>query len=84
MHEDNRVEGNRIAGLAQDVADQYRLLTTERIELFRDKEHLRWGEDWKHRIDEVLAAVGAATDHQEDDDKPARWGSDADGPGEAG
>lgn len=55
VHEDNRVEGGRIADLAQDMQDQYRLLTTHPFDLFRDKDDLRWGEDWKLRIDEVLA-----------------------------
>ncbi|MCT2585389.1 toll/interleukin-1 receptor domain-containing protein [Actinophytocola gossypii] len=55
VHADNLAEGNRIADLAQDVADQYRLLTTEEFRLFRDKDHLWWGEDWRERIDEELA-----------------------------
>ncbi|HEX2130848.1 MAG TPA: toll/interleukin-1 receptor domain-containing protein [Actinophytocola sp.] len=55
VHSDNRVERNRIAELADDVADQYRLLTTEEFRLFRDKDHLEWGEDWRERIDEELA-----------------------------
>lgn len=54
VHDDDRAEGGRISDLATDVADQYRLHTTEELTLFRDKEHLGWGADWRRSIDRAL------------------------------
>ncbi|HEY0453740.1 toll/interleukin-1 receptor domain-containing protein [Actinophytocola sp.] len=54
-HRDNDAEGNRIRELAGDIEAQYELLTGEPARLFVEREHLRWGEDWKLTIDEALA-----------------------------
>lgn len=54
-HQDNDAEGNRIRELAADLAAQYELITGEQARLFVEREHLRWGEDWKQLIDEALA-----------------------------
>ena len=40
--------------------------------------------DGPRLADEVLAAVGAATDHRDEDERPAPWRHDADGSGETG
>ncbi|MPZ80908.1 MAG: TIR domain-containing protein [Actinophytocola sp.] len=54
-HDDNAAEGGRIADLARDLESQYELITGERLELFLERDQLRWGEDWKQSIDGALA-----------------------------
>lgn len=51
--DDDAVRG-RIVGLAQDLGQQYRLLTGEEIQTFTDRD-MRWGEEWQSRIDQQLA-----------------------------
>jgi hypothetical protein len=57
VHKDDDAEGGRIARLARDIVDQYEMMTGDEIELFLDREHLAWGEQWKPTIDEVVSTA---------------------------
>jgi uncharacterized protein len=51
---DDDAEHGRITQLARDLIDRYRLITGEELELFIDKDSLRWGEEWQDRINSQL------------------------------
>jgi hypothetical protein len=57
VHDDDAAEGGRITELARDLQRQYGLLTGGELELFLDRDALRWGDDWRERIAEALAAA---------------------------
>jgi hypothetical protein len=57
VHADDQAEDSRISRLARDVAAQFEMLTGEPLELFLDRDAIKWGEDWKHKIDSGLASV---------------------------
>lgn len=57
QHDDDKAEGGRICQLVRDISEQYELLTAERIELFLDRDHIAWGEEWRSRIGESLSSV---------------------------
>jgi hypothetical protein len=57
VHADDEDDGGRITQLARDVARQFEMLTGEQIELFLDKDAIKWGEDWRGKIDTGLASV---------------------------
>lgn len=57
VHKDDEGAQGRICRLAQDVAEQFEMLTGESIDLFLDKDALEWGDRWKDKIDESLASV---------------------------
>lgn len=56
VHKDDEAEGGRIRQLAADVADQFEMLTGDVLQFFLDRNALQWGDDWKQRIDEAIAA----------------------------
>jgi hypothetical protein len=57
VHADDEAEGSRIARLARDVAGQFEMLTGEALELFLDRDAIKWGDAWKDKIDSSLASV---------------------------
>lgn len=57
VHADNEAEGQRISRLARDVEKQFEMLTGELLEVFLDRDAIKWGEDWRERIDSSLASV---------------------------
>jgi hypothetical protein len=57
VHTDDQVEGERISRLARDVAGQFEMLTGEPLALFLDRDGIKWGEDWRDKIDSSLASV---------------------------
>ena len=57
VHADDQAEGGRISRLARDVADQFEMLTGEALELFLDKDAVKWGEAWRDKVDTSLASV---------------------------
>lgn len=57
VHADNQAEGERISRLARDVAGQFEMLTGEPLELFLDKDAIKWDEDWRGKINSSLASV---------------------------
>ena len=57
VHTDDQAEGDRISRLAKDVAGQFEMLTGEVLDLFLDKDAIKWGEAWRDKIDASLASV---------------------------
>ena len=57
VHADDEAEGERISRLARDVSEQFEMLTGEPLDLFLDRDAIRWGEDWHNSIDSSLASV---------------------------
>lgn len=57
VHADDEAEGGRISQLARDVGQQFQMLTGESLSLFLDKDALKWGENWRDKIDSNLARV---------------------------
>ena len=57
VHNDDKAEGERITRLAKDVVEQFEMLTGEKISLFRDKDEINWGDNWRSKIDKSLSSV---------------------------
>ena len=57
MHQDDEAEKGRISQLAKDVVAQYEMITGDTIELFLDKDGLKWGDKWRKEIDDRLESV---------------------------
>jgi hypothetical protein len=56
VHDDDDAENGRISRLARLIKAQFDLLTGADLELFIDHD-LRWGDEWKRRIDEAIAGT---------------------------
>jgi hypothetical protein len=56
VNSDNKAEGGRIVCLANNIIEQYQMITGEEITLFLDKD-IKLGEEWRKTIDENLASV---------------------------
>ncbi|WP_461123926.1 TIR domain-containing protein [Saccharothrix stipae] len=56
-HDDDRSARGGIRKLSESIAEEYDLLTGRRLELFVDRTALRWGDNWKERIDTGLSAA---------------------------
>jgi len=56
-HADDQAEGERISRLARDVAAQFEMLTGEPLTLFLDRDAIKWGEEWRDKIDSSLSSV---------------------------
>jgi hypothetical protein len=57
VREDDEGDHRRIRALADDLREQYRIQTAEKLELFIDRESIEWGEAWKKRIDTAIAGT---------------------------
>jgi hypothetical protein len=57
VREDDEGDHRRIRALADDLREQYRIQTAEKLELFVDRESIEWGEAWKRRIDTAIAGT---------------------------
>lgn len=57
VHDDDSAEGGRIAQLARDIQAQFELLKGEKLLLFLDRDDLKWGDEWRARIDGELESV---------------------------
>lgn len=57
LHEDDEAERGRITDLANDVVDQYKMITGDPIEVFLDKKNIGWGDKWRQKIDDNLESV---------------------------
>jgi TIR domain len=57
VREDDEGDHRRIRALADDLREQYRIQTAEKLELFVDRESIEWGEAWKRRIDNAIAGT---------------------------
>lgn len=54
-HDDNNLDGGAILELAQLIAEEYNLLSGGPIEIFIDRNEIKWGDAWRERIDSALA-----------------------------
>jgi hypothetical protein len=57
VHADDEADGGRIRRLAHDVIGQYAMLTGEQIGLFLDADAIKWGDEWRAKIDAGLSSV---------------------------
>ncbi|MFZ1325508.1 MAG: toll/interleukin-1 receptor domain-containing protein [Candidatus Contendobacter sp.] len=57
VHADDECEGNRISRLARDVAGQFQMLTGEKIDLFLDRDAIKWGDDWRGKINSSITDI---------------------------
>jgi hypothetical protein len=57
VREDDEGDHRRIRALADDLREQYRIQTAEKLELFVDRESIEWGDAWKKRIDTAIAGT---------------------------
>lgn len=57
VHLDDQDEGGRILGLAGRLSSAYRLLTGSTLDLFVDRDGVRWGDEWARRINEAIAGT---------------------------
>jgi hypothetical protein len=57
VHADDKAEGGRICHLAKDLADQYEALSGDTVQLFVDKDKIKWGDNWRNEINSNLAAT---------------------------
>ncbi|WP_412168288.1 toll/interleukin-1 receptor domain-containing protein [Curtobacterium flaccumfaciens pv. flaccumfaciens] len=53
-HIDDEAEGGRVRRLAKRIQAEYQLLTGEELEVFVDRDDIRWGQQWQERIDGAL------------------------------
>ncbi|WP_160159599.1 toll/interleukin-1 receptor domain-containing protein [Streptomyces sp. 3213.3] len=53
-HRDDEIEGGRIRRLAQNIANEFEGITAEELHVFLDKQDLKWGDEWRNRIDNAL------------------------------
>lgn len=54
---DNEKDKGRIRQLAEDIADEYEILSGDELKLFLDLEEIKWGDDWKASIDSALEGI---------------------------
>ncbi|MBN9109619.1 MAG: TIR domain-containing protein [Pseudonocardia sp.] len=57
VHADDTTEGGRITRIAEDLAAQYEMITTEPISIFVDRSNIEWGQEWRAVIDSALASI---------------------------
>ncbi|WP_310713401.1 toll/interleukin-1 receptor domain-containing protein [Streptomyces lydicus] len=53
-HRDDEIEEGRIRRLAQKIANEFEGITAETLHVFLDKQDIKWGDEWRHRIDNAL------------------------------
>jgi hypothetical protein len=53
-HSDNDGEGGRIIRLSELIRNEYKLQTSESLNLFLDKSNIRWGQEWEKTLDDAL------------------------------
>lgn len=59
VREDEKATGNRITRLAEDIKNEFDLnRPEEELEIFIDKKEIKWGEEWKIKIEENITAIG--------------------------
>jgi hypothetical protein len=53
--QDDEHDGHGVTRLAKHIMDEFALVTGETLTLFLDRTDIRWGEEWRRRIDASLA-----------------------------
>ncbi|MFD3926889.1 TIR domain-containing protein [Streptomyces sp. NPDC058614] len=54
---DDELDGGRIRRLSESIADEFEIITGERLEIFLDESSLSWGDAWRTRIESALASA---------------------------
>ena len=57
VHADDAAERGRINDLARDLQAQYEMQTGDALVLFLDHDALKWGDEWRNKVNESLAGV---------------------------
>lgn len=57
VHDDDLGDHGRIKELSEDLRAEYRIQTAEDLELFHDRESIRWGEEWETLIGDAIAGT---------------------------
>ncbi|MGW1434538.1 toll/interleukin-1 receptor domain-containing protein [Streptomyces griseus] len=53
-HRDDEIEEGRIRRLATKIANEFEAITAEELHVFLDKNDIKWGDEWRARIDSAL------------------------------
>ncbi|MEV5899731.1 toll/interleukin-1 receptor domain-containing protein [Streptomyces sp. NPDC052127] len=53
-HRDDEIEDGRIRRLAVKIANEFEAITAEELHVFLDKTDIKWGDEWRNRIDSAL------------------------------
>ncbi|MFD5939936.1 toll/interleukin-1 receptor domain-containing protein [Streptomyces griseus] len=53
-HRDDEIEEGRIRRLAEKIANEFEAITAEELNVFLDKNDIKWGDEWRNRIDNAL------------------------------
>jgi hypothetical protein len=56
-HADDDADEGRIRRLAAKIQNEYQFLTAQRLEIFIDRSDIRWGQQWKERVDGALQST---------------------------
>lgn len=56
-HVDNEYSQGRINGLAELIKKEFAIRTNTDIDIFVDRTHISWGQDWRRRIDSGLSGA---------------------------
>jgi hypothetical protein len=54
---DDELDGGRIRRLSEFIADEFEIITGDRLEIFVDDSSLSWGDAWRSRIESALASA---------------------------
>ncbi|MEW2572226.1 toll/interleukin-1 receptor domain-containing protein [Streptomyces sp. NPDC047070] len=53
-HRDDEIDEGRIKRLAKKIANEFEGITAEELHVFLDKNDIKWGDEWRNRIDTAL------------------------------
>ncbi|MFE0355996.1 toll/interleukin-1 receptor domain-containing protein [Streptomyces nigra] len=53
-HRDDEIEEGRVRRLARKIANEFEGITAEELNVFIDKQDVKWGDEWRKRIDSAL------------------------------
>ncbi|WP_327331659.1 toll/interleukin-1 receptor domain-containing protein [Streptomyces anulatus] len=53
-HRDDEIEDGRIRRLAAKISNEFEAITAEELHVFLDKADIKWGDEWRNRIDSAL------------------------------
>jgi hypothetical protein len=56
-HRDNDLDRGRVGRLAQDLANEFELLSGQALGIFVDRWSIEWGNEWRRRIDQALGGT---------------------------
>ncbi|MDD9376938.1 toll/interleukin-1 receptor domain-containing protein [Streptomyces sp. ZAF1911] len=56
-HRDDEIEGGRIRRLALKIANEFEVITADELRVFLDKNDIKWGHEWRDRIDNALTSA---------------------------